>query len=183
MQLNVFLFCAVTTCFSPCHALLQAQCTKGCAALCTEAVCKALWTAVHFNKQQTLSHPLPKHNSTRRGFKNMFNDGSFYWNMRCPFKLVLPIFLIYKKKPNKQLLVTTTSSLKTLLNKVQAIAQNKTHGPDNPSHKDCSSRNSSNKRKKKTLMKKHSVPPCRDYATCSALEGAVMNKMFKCISN
>lgn len=50
---------------------------------------------------------------------------------------------------NKQLLVTTTSSLKTLLNKVQAIAQNKTHGPDNPSHKDCSSRKSPNKRKKK----------------------------------
>lgn len=75
---------------------------------------------------------------------------------------------------NKQLLVTTTSSLKTLLNKVQAIAQNKTHGPDNPSHKDCSSRNSSNKRKKKNLNEK---------AQCATLQRLCHVQCFRGSSN
>lgn len=95
--------------------------------------------------------PIPSLNTTAQGEVSrtclMMAVSTETWDVHS--NLSYQFFLYIKKKTNKQLLVTTTSSLKTLLNKVQAIAQNKTHGPDNPSHKDCSSRKSPNKRKKK----------------------------------
>lgn len=112
----------------------------GFSALCNKASCKAPL------KSPNKPFPIPSlkatHN-TRRVFKNMFNDGSFYWNMRCPFKLVLLFFLFKKKKSFGH-----NDKLSYTYFKTKFKHLHKTHGPDNSSHKTCSSRNSSNKRNK-----------------------------------